>query len=180
VKKFLIVSIVLLAAMVILPGCAEKVRPSVLSGVSSAQLPTQESWKSTITFSDSGIVKAIVHAGHIYAFDNSRTTYLDSGVVIDFFDEFGRHTTVLTSHRGSVDEGTNNLEATGNVIVTSDSGTVVRTEKMFWTNAKQLIHSPEFVHITSPTEDLQGTGFESDHNLRNYKIFKVTGTSERK
>ena len=150
-KSILFVLIVLLAAV----GCAEKVRPSVLSGVSSTQLPTQKSWNSTITFSDSGIVKAIVKAGHIYAFDNSRTTYMDSGVVIDFFDEFGKHTTVLTSHRGSVDEGTNNLEAIGNVVVTSDSGTVVQTEKMFWDNAKQLIHSPDFVHITSPTENLQ-------------------------
>jgi LPS export ABC transporter protein LptC len=179
VKKFLVVYSVLLGLFE-LSGCAEKVRPSVLSGVSSTQLPTQESWNSTITFTDSGIVKAIIKAGHIYAFDNSRTTFLDSGVVIDFFDEFGRHTTILTSHQGSVDEGTNNLEAIGNVIVTSDSGTVVRTEKMFWDNAKQLISSPEFVHITSPTEDLQGTGFESDHNLRNYRIFKVTGTAERK
>lgn len=161
-------------------GCEEKVRPSVLSGVSSTQLPSQESWNSTITFSDSGIVKAIVQAGHIYTYDNSRKTHLDSGVVVDFYDETGQHTTKLTSLRGTVDEGTNNLEATGNVIVRSDSGTVVRTEKMFWTNATQLIHSPDFVHITSPTEDLRGKGFESDHNLRNYRIFRVTGTAERK
>ncbi len=167
--------------MVILAtGCEEKVRPSVLSGVSSTQLPSQESWNSTITFTDSGIVKAIVRAGHIYSFDHTRITFLDSGVTVDFFDELGRHTTKLTSHRGSVDEGTNNLEAVGNVVVTSDSGTVVRTEKMYWTNARQLIHSPEFVHITSPKEDLKGTGFESDHNLRNYRIFKVTGTAEQK
>ncbi len=152
----------------------------MLSGVSSTQLPSQESWNSTITFSDSGIIKAIVKAGHIYAFDNSRITFMDSGVVVDFFDEFGKHTSNLTSKRGSVDEGTNNLEATGSVVVRSDSGTVVRTEKMFWTNGKQQIHSPEFVHITSPTEDLKGTGFESDHNLRNYRIFKVTGTAEGK
>lgn len=161
-------------------GCEEKVRPSVLSGVSSEQLPSQESWNSTITFTDSGTVKAIVNAGHIYAFDNSRVTHLDSGVVVDFFDENGAHSSRLTSRQGSVDEGTSNLEAIGNVVVTSDSGTVVRTEKMFWTNATQLIHSPEFVHITSPSEDLKGTGFESDHSLRNYRIFKVTGTAERK
>lgn len=161
-------------------GCEEKVRPSVLSGVSSTELPSQESWQSTITFTDSGIVKAIVKAGHIYAFDNSRITYMDSGVVVDFFDEQGFHTTTLTSLRGAVNEGTNDLEATGNVVVTSDSGTVVRTEKMYWTNTKQLIHSPDFVHITSATEDLKGRGFESDHNLRNYKIFKVTGTAEQK
>lgn len=163
-----------------LSGCEEKVKPSVLSGVSSTQLPSQESWNSTITFSDSGIVKAVVKAGHIYAYDHTRITYLDSGVVVDFFDEFGHHSTKLTSQRGSVDEGTNNLEATGNVVVRSDSGTVVYTEKMFWTNAKQLIHSPEFVRIVSPKEQLQGTGFESDHNLRNYRIFKVTGTAESK
>lgn len=174
-RLFFATAIVILAA-----GCEEKVRPSVLSGVSSTQLPSQESWNSTITFTDSGIVKAVVRAGHIYSFDNTRITFLDSGVTVDFFDELGRHTTKLTSLRGSVDEGSNDLEAIGNVVVTSDSGTVVRTEKMFWTNARQLIHSPEFVHITSPSEDLKGTGFESDHNLRNYKIFKVTGTAEQK
>ncbi len=166
--------------LIALGGCEEKVKPSVLSGISGTQLPSQESWNSTITFSDSGIVKAIVKAGHIYAYDNSRVTHLDSGVVVDFFDEFGKHTTQLTSVRVSVDEGTNNLEATGNVVVKSDSGTTVYTEKMFWTNQKQLIHSPEFVRIVSPKEQLQGTGFESDHNLRNYKIFKVTGTAESK
>ena len=142
------------------------------------QLPSQESWNSTITFSDSGTVKAIVQAGHIYAYDNSTVTHLDSGVIVDFFDEVGLHTTTLTSRHAVVDEGTNNLEATGNVIVRSDSGTVVYTEKMFWDNKRQLIHSPEFVRIVSPKERLQGTGFESDHNLRNYRIFKVTGTAE--
>jgi LPS export ABC transporter protein LptC len=176
VKYWIIASLL----AVLLTGCEEKVRPSVLSGVSSTQLPSQESWNSTITFTDSGIVKAIVNAGHIYAFENTHKTHMDSGVVIDFFDENGAHTSRLTSHKGSVDEASNNLEASGNVVVTSDSGTVVRTERMFWTNSTQLIHSPEFVHITSPTEDLKGTGFESDHNLRNYRIFKVTGTADKK
>lgn len=168
------------AVFLLLTGCEEKVRPSVLTGVSGTQLPSQESWNSTITFTDSGIVKAVVQAGHIYSYDNTRITFLDSGVVVDFFDERGAHSSRLTSLRGSVNEGSNDLEATGNVVVASDSGTVVRTEKMFWTNATQLIHSPDFVHITSPSEDLKGTGFESDHNLRNYRIFKVTGTADQK
>jgi LPS export ABC transporter protein LptC len=159
-------------------GCEEKVKPTVLSDVTSAQLPSQESWNSAITFSDSGTVKAIVHAGHIYSFDNTSVTHLDSGVLVDFFDEFGHHTTTLTSKQGIVDEGSNNLEATGNVVVKSDSGTVVYTEKMYWNNQRQQIYSPEFVRIISPKERLQGTGFESDHNLRNYRIFKVTGTAE--
>lgn len=172
--------VIILFCAAFIVGCEEKVKPSVLSGVTSSQLPSQESWNSTISFSDSGIVKAIVKAGHIYAYDNTQVTYLDSGVIVDFFDESGKHTTQLTSFRGTVNERTNDLEASGNVVIKSDSGTTVYTEKMFWDNQRQLIHSPEFVRIVSPKEQLQGTGFESDHNLRNYTIFKVTGKAEAK
>jgi LPS export ABC transporter protein LptC len=174
------VSILVVVTALFVFGCEEKVRPSVLSGISSNQLPSQESWHSTITFTDSGIVKAIVRANHIYSFDNSKITFLEESVKVDFFDEFGKHSTVLTADKGQVDEGTNNLEATGNVIVKSDSGTVVKTEKMYWDNKLQMIHSPEFVDISSPKEHLLGTGFESDQSLKNYKIFKATGTAESK
>ncbi len=159
-------------------GCEEKIKPSVLGGVSSATLPTQESWNTTVTFTDSGIVKAILKAGHISAFEASKQTLLDSGVHVDFFDEHGKHSSVLTSRSGKVDENTNNLEAIGNVVVVSDSGVVVETEKLFWDNQRQLIHSDEFVKITSPKESLQGHGFESDQSLRNYRIFRVTGTAK--
>ena len=46
-------------------GCEEKVKPSVMSDVVTDKFPSQESWNSTITFSDSGIVRAIVKAKHI-------------------------------------------------------------------------------------------------------------------
>ncbi|HTY10349.1 MAG TPA: LPS export ABC transporter periplasmic protein LptC [Bacteroidota bacterium] len=159
-------------------GCEEKIKPSVLGGVSSAALPSQESWNTTVTFTDSGTVKAILKAGHIAALETTKQTLLDSGVHVDFFDEHGVHSSVLTSRTGKVDENTNDLEADGNVVVVSDSGVVVETEKLLWDNRRQLIHSDEFVTITSPKETLQGHGFESDQNLKNYKIFKVTGSAK--
>ena len=164
--------------MLVVFGCEEKIKPSVLGSVSSAALPTQESWNSTITFTDSGIVKAILKAGHISAYERTQQTMLDNGLHVDFFDEHGSHSSVLTSRTGKVDESTNNLEAIGNVIVVSDSGVVVETEKLFWDNKRQLIHSDEFVKISSPKENLQGHGFESDQNLKNYRIFRVTGTAK--
>ena len=168
----------MLLAAAVFAGCEEKIRPSVLGGVSSASLPSQQSWNATVTFSDSGIVKAILKAGHISSYEGTRQTWLDNGVHVDFFDERGVHSSVLTSQLGKVDESTNNLEATGHVGVVSESGVVVETEKLFWDNNRQLIHSDEFVKITSPKENLQGHGFESDQNLKNYKIFKVTGTAK--
>ena len=173
---------VLLTAAILLvcTGCAEKIKPSVLGGMPSTSIPSQESWGSTVEFSDSGVTKAILKAGHIFAFDNSRQTFLDQGVHVDFFDSYGRHSSVLTSERGNVDEATNNLEATGNVVVRSDSGVVVVTDKLFWDNARQKIYSDAFVKITSPTEKLQGQGFESDQNLKNYRIYKATGSTDAK
>ena len=157
-------------------GCEEKIKPAAVGGLSSASMPTQESWNTTVTFTDSGVVKAVLTTGHLAMFEHSRTTLLDSSVHVDFYDEHGKHSSVLTSHSGKVDEATNNLEAEGNVVVTSDSGVVVRTEKMKWDNVKQQILSDEFVRITSSKEQLQGRGFESDQNLRNYKVFHVTGS----
>ena len=172
------VVVLAVCAMLLSNGCEEKIKPSVLGGVSGAAFPSQESWNTTVTFTDSGIVKAILKSGHISAFEGTKQTLLDSGVHVDFFDEHGVHSSVLTSHSGKVDENTNNLEAIGNVVVVSDSGVVVETEKLFWDNQRQLIHSDEFVKITSPKENLQGHGFESDQSLKNYKIFKVTGTAK--
>jgi LPS export ABC transporter protein LptC len=176
VKQLLFTTLV----FVFFTGCAEKIKPSVLGSMPSASIPSQESWGSTVQFSDSGVTKAILKAGHIFAFDNTRQTFLDKGVHVDFFDALGRHSSVLTSERGNVDEATNNLEATGNVVVKSDSGVVVVTEKLYWDNARQRIYSDAFVKITSPTEQLQGQGFESDQNLKNYRIFRVTGSAESK
>ena len=173
------VVVLAVCAMLLSYGCEEKIKPSVLGGVSGAALPSQESWNTTITFTDSGIVKAILKSGHISEYEGTKQTLLDSGVHVDFFDQHGVHSSVLTSRTGKVDENTNNLEATGNVVVVSDSGVVVETEKLFWDNQRQLIHSDEFVKITSPKEKLQGHGFESDQNLKNYKIFKVTGTAKQ-
>jgi LPS export ABC transporter protein LptC len=167
-----------LLLVLICSGCQEKIKPSVLGDVSSDRLPSQESWNSTITFTDRGTIRAILKAGHLSSFEYSQETLLDNGVHLDFFDENGRHSSVLTSRSGKVNESTNNLEATGNVVVVSDSGVVVETERLFWDNQRQLIHSNEFVTITSPKEKLQGHGFEADQNLRNYKIFRVSGTAE--
>ena len=170
--------LLILSSMIVATGCEEKIKPSVLGGVSSAALPSQESWNATVTFTDSGIVKAILKAGHIAQFEGSKLTLLDKGVHVDFFDERGAHSSVLTSLTGKVDENTNNLEADGNVVVVSDSGVVVETEKLLWDNQRQIIRSDEFVKITSPKEHLEGHGFESDQSLKNYKIFRVTGTAK--
>jgi len=168
---------VFLTAILLLASCSEeKIKPAIVSGVGQ-DLPSQESWNAKIVFTDSGRLTGILHAGHIAMFELRKFTLLDSGITVDFYDQQQRHTSVLTAKRGRVNDINHDFEAHQNVVVVSDSGTVLRTEDLYWSNRAQKINTPAFVDITSPTEHIQGHGLESDQSLKHYTILKVTGQS---
>ena len=165
--------------MVILGGCEEKIRPSVVP-VSETEIPSQESWNSTVTFTDSGKVKAILWAGHIASYSPQQYTMLSESVHVDFFNDLEQHTSLLTSRRGRVNDRTQDFAAYDNVVVISDSGTTLKTDSLFWDNATRRIRTEAFVDIVSPTEHIMGHGMISDQGLKKYTIFKVTGQAVTK
>lgn len=160
-------------------GCEEKLKPPISSGIRQ-DVPSQESWNASITFTDSGRVTAILHAGHISSFMEKKFAVLDSNIRVDFYDQNQHHSSVLTAVRGLVSDATHDFEAHDSVVVVSDSGSTMRTQDLYWSNRTQKIHTPSFVDIMSPTEHIFGQGFESDQNLKHYTIFKVTGQATAK
>jgi len=166
--------VLILSVLFLFPFCSSKrVKPSVDGKFSVEELPSQESWNSIITFSDSGKISAILYAGHLRKYDDKRETFLDQNIKVDFYDQNEVMTTTLTSIRGRVDETTNNLYAMDSVVVSSDSVTI-KTDEMMWRNKDRKIVSDKFVTVISPQEEIQGYGFESDQNLNNYVIYNIT------
>ena len=157
-----------------LTGCEERLKPSLIP-LGEEEIPTQQSWRSTVTFSDSSVVKAVLWAGHIAIYKNRRETLLGDSIHVDFYDESGTKTSTLTARRGRVDDQTRDFYAFEDVVVTSDDGTVLKTDSLFWTNAERKIHTEAFVEIRSTTEQIRGHGLVSDQSLKNYRIFRVTG-----
>jgi len=156
-------------------GCTkEKVEPTVNVKFISEEIPDQESWNSTIFFTDSGRTRAILNAGHLKVFSKTRETILDSNIRIDFYNNDEVHTTTLTAKRGRVDEKTNNLYAIDSVVAVNDSGIVITSDEMMWRNKDRKIVSDKYVTIVSANEIIEGYGFESDQNLRNYIIYNIT------
>lgn len=156
-------------------GCTrEKVEPTVNVQLTAEEIPDQESWNSTIFFTDSGRTRAILIAGHLKVFSKNRETLLDSNIRIDFYNNEEIHTTTLTAKRGRVDEKTNNLYAIDSVVAVNDSGIVITSDEMMWRNKDRKIVSDKYVTIVSPNEIIEGYGFESDQNLRNYIIYNIT------
>jgi LPS export ABC transporter protein LptC len=169
-KSFL--PILLLLSLISCTG--KDVKPKVDSSFVIEELPAQESWNSTVFFTDSGKTVAILYTGHLQLFNTRKETILDDGVKVEFFNSLEVRTTTLTSKRGRVDERTNDLYAIDSVVAVNDSGIVVKTDELKWRNKDKKIASDKFVTIDSPDEHIEGYGFESDQHLRNYVIYNIT------
>lgn len=172
-------ALLLLAGGAVLTGCEEKIKPSVVA-LPDTELPSHESWRSTIIFSDSARIRAILWAGHIARYSAQRITLLSDSIHVDFFDDEQKHTSLLTARRGKVNDATQDFVAYDSVVVVSDDGTTLRTDSLFWNNATRRVSTQAFVDIISPTEHIMGHGLESDQNLKSYTIFRVTGSAVTK
>ena len=112
---------------------------------------------------------------------NSKGMYeLDQSVVVDFFDKEGRHTSKIISDSGFVEENGNFMTAKGNVNAVSDSGIVLLSEELKWNKDKKNIYTDKFVTIYSKGDTIHGYGFESDQEIKKWKIIKPVGTTDRK
>jgi LPS export ABC transporter protein LptC len=162
-----------LIIVLLLSGCGgQNVKPSVnLSVNESGQVA--EGWDENVTFSDSGITKAVLFYKHLRKFDQPPVTLMDT-IKVNFYDQRGHISSVLTANKGKVDDLTDNLFAIDSVVAINDSGVTLRTQQLMWKNKEKEIVTDQFVTIISPKEKIQGYGLESDQNLRNYTIYNIT------
>jgi LPS export ABC transporter protein LptC len=162
-------------------GCQSKGSQKVDLTYIGDSYPTQQTWDTKIIFSDSGITRAVLVAPYIavYARQGAVERRLDSTFRVDFFDELGKHTSVLTAKRAKV-QPNNDMEAFDDVVIISDDSTRVTTDYMKWNAGDKKIRSDKFVTIKKPTETLSGYGFESDQSIRNYRLFRAAGQMKMK
>ena len=158
-------------------SCSEdKIQPSIDKTNVQGEIPSNESWKSKVMFTDEGKIKAVLFTDHLKMYEMQKITLLDR-VQINFYNKDQKNTSWLTSLKGKVDDVTKNMFAFDSVVAKNDSGTVLKTSELMWRQNDQRILTDKFVTITSPKEIIQGFGFESDQHLNNYVIYNVTYSS---
>jgi len=161
-------------------GCTRIEEDQVPSESKKQLFPDQESWKSTLTITSEGRRVAEVWAGYIAIYNQTRKAILRDSIHVDFYDREGKHNSTLTADSGVVYRSTNDLEAMGHVVVVSDSGIVLKTERLRWDNEKQKIVSEVPVTFTTAQDTIVGDAFISDPDLKNYEIKNARGFSRRK
>ena len=144
------------------------------------EIPDQETWDFNFILTSVGVSQSKVKAGHMVKFNSKKIYELDQTVVVDFFNKEGNHTSKITSDSGFVEENGSFMTARKNVKAVSDSGIILLSEELNWNNSDSKIYTDKFVTIYSDGDTIRGYGFESDQNMKKWKIIKPVGTSNRK
>ncbi len=112
--------------------------------------------------------------------ENRQLAHLFGEVEVDFYNEQGEHVSLLLADSADIHMKTHNLSAFGNVVIHSDSGLILLTEKLEWNDQYDMLFTEDSVTFTSAESDtLHGICFESDVDLTHWKIFNPWGVTER-
>ena len=164
--------------LLIASGCGDplKERRSPETSFIGINHPVQESWTVRISLTESGVKRGVIEAGHgaEYKINSGNEHHLDNGIKVTFFDITGNPTTTITARKAVIHDN-QDIEAEGNVVITSSGTTVIKTEYIKRTGKDKMLRSDKLVTIIKPDETITGQGFESDQSLKKYRIFRGSG-----
>ena len=175
-----IILLLFIAINVLMFSCKEKQTNDPAVTGEKQDFPDQETWNATSSLTRAGKKVGIIQAGVIKKYREKSITLLSDSIQVDFFDKYGRHTSVLTSLGGKIFDRKQDMIAYGNVIVISDSGVTLNTDTLYWDNKRQKVISRIPVIFTTFADTLHGDSFESDPDLTNYQITNPRGLSNNK
>ncbi len=155
----------------VLGGCSSR---SPLSRVANEiPVPQQKLEDFRLIATEGGVKTWELEAKAAQIYEKIKKTYIQD-FKTSIYEE-GELASVLSARRGILDMTTNNMEATGNVIVTSTKGSRLETEELHYLSptgkvTKGKFITEEFIKITEPDRITTGYGLEIDSDLENAKI----------
>ena len=159
--------VALALALLALAGCQSQ--PASTPSGADVRLPDQEARDFTLTESLEGRKNWTLWASYA-AMYNDQSLVDAKTVRIEFFDKEGKKFSTLVAKTGRVHQRTNDLEARGDVVVTTESGIRMETDSLRWQNTAGKIVSDGFVKVTRQHDVVTGYGFESDPSLDHFHL----------
>lgn len=124
----------------------------------------------TFTVTQEGVRQALLLSDTAYMHQDSTGVDL-VGMDLRVFDEEGRERAHVTSTTGVLDTRTQAMTATGDVRLVTSDGTVITTDELHYDPSDNRIWSDQpTVMVQRGGSRVEGTGFTSDTEFRNYQI----------
>ena len=136
----------------------------------------------TLTYTDSGIVKARVKAAVIQHFSMGRKPYIlmPKGVEGTFYDKGQNISSFASAEIGIYYDKEKYLILKQNVKLINVKGDTLSTEYLVWDEVKEKLYTDKFVKITTPDQLIYGDGLVSNQDFTEYKITNVKGVIKLK
>ncbi len=165
-KSFLLVSATCI--LLLLSGCSNRAKP-VSSDIPKGVV-TMKGLKMSQTSEGKPAFQIAAEEAYIYQSESLIKFYK---VKAKYFS-LGRETSNLTSDEGLLNTSTNDIQATGNVLLKSAEGSILETEQLNWVNKGGGVFTDKAVKVTKGGNVMTGIGLQTDMALENISIKKVT------
>jgi LPS export ABC transporter protein LptC len=138
---------------------------------------TTETWDVDMEIIEEGTKKVRLWGSYAatYSTDDKSETRIKGPVKIHVFDSSGAVKTEVFSNRAIYQPEDAIFELYGNVRVNTADDRHLESEYLEWKESNNIIQTPKFVIIKTPTDSIAGTGFEGDTDLVDYTIKEPKG-----
>ena len=141
--------------------------------------PSRTLINANVVFKDSGFLKVNLRSPLIeeYAMIDSPYTKFPKGLEMNYYNKNIDSPGYLRANWAVMNEMKGWYEGRGDVLVISEKGDTLKTQKLFWNKNKRQIFTQDTVYIITKTGDsLQANnGLEAKDDLTEYMLFNNQG-----
>ncbi len=176
-KKQLSIAVLTTGIAVLFFSCAPKIE-KIKELSAAAKQPSMEAEHFEMLYSDSAVVRFKLVTPQMIQHDEEKEPFTEfpKGVEIEQYDGDMRIVSRITANYARYLTKEKQWIAKNNVVAVNETGDSLKTEEMFWDEEKGKIYSDDYVQIVREDQIINGIGFESDEDMKNWEIKKPTGT----
>ncbi|MBX9782644.1 MAG: LPS export ABC transporter periplasmic protein LptC [Chitinophagaceae bacterium] len=139
------------------------------------KLTVDEVQKVQSYLSQAGMVKAKLTSPYMLRFyDSVPRVEFPNTLHVDFYNDSLQIESYLDAKKGYYYEQQSRVILTDSVVVIRLNGDTLKTKELFWEQTLHKLFTNADVEIRQKTKTIFGKGFESDEQLKNFKIDSVT------
>lgn len=168
------------AALAITAGataCKEEDKVTTASSIKPDRMPTMTTRNVSTLISDSGITqyKIVAPLWKVYEEVDTPHWVFPQGLYLQKYDPAFRVIASVAADSATYLSEARLWRLDGHVEIRKIPGDIFLSERFFWDTKRHIMYSDTFIHIETKTHVLEGTGFESNEHLTDYRIVKPQG-----
>jgi LPS export ABC transporter protein LptC len=131
-----------------------------------------------LLYSDSAVIRYKLECPKLLIYQDEEEPYNEfpQGFKITQYDRNKNVTSCISASYGKKYEKKELWEAKQNVVAVNEKGDSLKTELLYYDEKKGQIYSDQFVKIIQKEQIITGIGFESEIQMKKWKIIQPKGT----